>query len=145
VRRLQHKKRRNLRNPFLLITTKSFVQFGEEINDTSDASRLKKILSKDYTNGLELLKRADGKRTNDQKETLETLTLAHFPENQVICDTNVPMSENPTKLYNSKADAWKKSKDLFDRHLYKARQYSFAPKILVQAILLVSSQKHGEE
>jgi hypothetical protein len=52
---------------------KSLVKFSEEIKDTSAASRLRKVLSKDYTNGLETLLRVYGSRTKDQMETLETL------------------------------------------------------------------------
>jgi hypothetical protein len=59
------------------------------IVDTTVASRLRKVLSKEHSNGLGTLIKADGSRTGDQRETLETLMLTHFPESRILRDTNV--------------------------------------------------------
>jgi hypothetical protein len=59
---------------------KSFVKFSEEVKDTPTASRLRKVLSKDHTNGLGTLLQADRLSTEYQKETLETPMMIHFPE-----------------------------------------------------------------
>jgi hypothetical protein len=50
---------------------KSFVRFSEEIIDTPVALKLK-VLSKEHSNGLGTFIKADGSRTEDQSETLET-------------------------------------------------------------------------
>jgi hypothetical protein len=59
---------------------KSFARFSEEILDTPVASRLRKVLSKEHSNGFGPLIKADGSRTGDQRENLETFMLTHFPE-----------------------------------------------------------------
>jgi hypothetical protein len=68
---------------------KTFVRFSEKIVDTPVASRLRKVLNKEHSNGLRSLIMADGSRTGDQRETLETLMMKHFPESHMVRDTNV--------------------------------------------------------
>jgi hypothetical protein len=85
----------------------------EEVKDTPAASRLRKVLSKDHTNGLETLLRADGLRTKDQKETLETLMMTHFPESLIVSKTDTVQYEE-SKIMDSSSGAWKRSKGMFD-------------------------------
>jgi hypothetical protein len=92
---------------------KSFVKFSEEVKDTPTVSRLRKVLSKDHTNGLGTFLRADGSRTEDQTETLETLMMTHFPESLIVSETDSVQIEEP-KIMDSSSAAWKRSKEMFD-------------------------------
>jgi hypothetical protein len=49
------------------LNTKSYAKFKKETKDTPVASRLKKVLSKDHTNGLGTLLSADELPMDDQK------------------------------------------------------------------------------
>ena len=53
--------------------------FCEEIEDYTQTARLCKILAKDKDHDLCLLKRSDGTRTTDFRESLELLMETHFP------------------------------------------------------------------
>ena len=55
-----------------------WIRFCNEIDSTSEASRLRKILSKANTN-IAALKTQDGKWTESSLETLELLLGTHFP------------------------------------------------------------------
>jgi hypothetical protein len=105
---------------------KSFVKFSEEVKDTPTASRLRKVLSKDHTNGLGTLLRADGSRTEDQKETLETLMMTHFPESLIVSETDTVQNEE-LKIMDSSRAAWKRSKGMFDCKKVKWAMNSFKP------------------
>jgi hypothetical protein len=85
---------------------KSFVKLSDEVKDTPAASRLRKVLSKDHTNGLGTLLRADGSRTEDQKETLETLMMTHFPESLIVIETDTVQNEEP-QIMDSSSAVWK--------------------------------------
>jgi hypothetical protein len=69
--------------------------FSEEVKDTLIASQLRKLLSKDHTNGLGTLVRADGSHTEDLKETLETLMMTHFPESLIVSESDTVQNEEP--------------------------------------------------
>ena len=56
----------------------NWIRFSNEIESTSGASRLRKILSKTNTN-IGVLKTQDGKWTESSLETLELLLDTHFP------------------------------------------------------------------
>jgi intergrase/recombinase len=86
---------------------KSFVRFTEEIIDTRVASRLRKILSKEHSNGLGTFIKADGSHTGDQRETLETLMLSHF-----VRDPNVASEDILKTMDGSRDEAWRRSRDL---------------------------------
>lgn len=105
---------------------KSFRKFSEEIEDTPTAARLRKVLSKDHTNGIGTLRKVDGTRTNDQKETLEILMKTHFPGSQVIRDTSQSHSSEPIKM-NNRSDALSKAKELFDSTRVKWAINKFKP------------------
>jgi hypothetical protein len=89
------------------------VMFSEKVKGTPTASRLRKLFSKDHTNGLGTLLRADGSRTEDQKETLETLMMTHFPESLIVSETDTVQNKEPIIMDSSSA-AWKRSKELFN-------------------------------
>jgi hypothetical protein len=59
------------------------------------------------------LLQADGSRTEDQKETLETLMMTHFTERLILSKTDTVHNEEPEIMDNSSA-AWKISKGMFD-------------------------------
>jgi hypothetical protein len=92
---------------------KSFVRFTEEIIYNSVASRLRKELNKKHSNGLGTLIKADGSRTGDQRETLETLMLIHFLESRIVRDTNEASEDILKTMDGSRDKAWRRSRDLF--------------------------------
>jgi hypothetical protein len=53
--------------------------------------------------------KADGSRTGDKRETLETLMLIHFSENRIVWDTNVASEDILKTMDGSKDEAWRKS------------------------------------
>jgi ribonuclease HI len=57
----------------------SWRNFCDEVSDLPAASRIKKILCKDHSNGIGTLKKADGNSTESPKESLELLMSTHFP------------------------------------------------------------------
>jgi hypothetical protein len=61
---------------------------------------------------LETLIKADGSRTGDQRETLETLKLTHFPENRIVRDPNVDSEDILKTMDRSDDEAWRTSRDL---------------------------------
>jgi hypothetical protein len=109
VRRLQNKKKVNRVEFKLALTTyskeirrlkrKTLVRFSEEILDTPVVSRLRKLLSKEHSKGLGTLIKADRSHTGDQRETLETLMLTHFPESRIVGDMNVASEDILSDLF----------------------------------------------
>jgi hypothetical protein len=57
--------------------------------------------------------KADGSRTGDQRETLETLMLTHFPETRIVRDPNVASEDILKTMDGSSDEAWRGSRDLF--------------------------------
>jgi hypothetical protein len=112
-RRLQNKKKDNkvqfkrgltaYSKEIQRLKRKYFVRFSKEIVDYPVASRVRQVLSKEHSKGLGTLIKADGPRTGDQKETLETLMLIHFPESYIVRDTNVA-SEDILKTMDGSRD-----------------------------------------
>jgi hypothetical protein len=89
------------------------------VKDTPTASRVRKVLSKDHTNGLGTLLRADGSRTGDQKKTLETLLMIQFPESLILGEADTVQNEEP-KIIDSNSTAWKRSKGMLDSKKVKS-------------------------
>lgn len=63
--------------------------FCEGIDNLTPANRLRKVLSKDHTNAVGILKRTDGSHTNDQQESLELLLGTHFPGSKVMTNNTM--------------------------------------------------------
>jgi ribonuclease HI len=105
---------------------RSWRRLSEEVKDTPAAARLRKILSKDHSNGIGTLRKADGSRTSDQKETLETLMKTHFPESHTV-DANPTNGEEPIRFDDDKGAAWRKSKKIFTRTKVKWAINKFKP------------------
>jgi ribosomal protein L30/L7E len=119
---------------------KSFVGFSEEIVDTPVALRLRKVLSKEHSNGLGTLINADGSRTGDWRETLETLMLTHFPESCIVRDTNESSKDIIKTMDGSRDEAWRRSKDLFKGKKVKWAVNKF--KLYKSPGLLQNESKH---
>ncbi|KAL1447090.1 hypothetical protein WDU94_000567 [Cyamophila willieti] len=58
----------------------SWRRYCQEVEHTSEASRLQKIMSKDPINPIGTLKRPDGRYTETGKETMDLLLKTHFPD-----------------------------------------------------------------
>ena len=62
----------------------------EKVEHTSTTARLQKILAKDHTNGLGLVKKDNGQFTNDVNETLGIMMDKHFPGSIVDSGGSTP-------------------------------------------------------
>jgi hypothetical protein len=94
---------------------KSFVRFSEEILETSAAAGLRKILSKDHTNGLGSLRRVDRTLTGDQKEiTLEILMRTQFSESQRVNTSSMTGSDDLKGMDSNRQITWRASEGLID-------------------------------
>ena len=91
---------------------KSWRSFCEEINDLPTASRVRKILSKDHTNGIGSLKRPDGTFTADGRETVDFLLNTHFPGCRVA-ENDAETDQTVSVPLDCNGDAWKKSSKIF--------------------------------
>lgn len=76
---------------------KSWRQFCEGVNELPHAQRLQKILSKDHSNGLGLLRKPDGEYTATREESAELMLKTHFPDSilQKGCDVDRKFEEIP--------------------------------------------------
>ena len=54
-------------------------RFCESVEETPEAARLQKVLSKEHSNGVGLLRKPDGVLTKNRSDTLEHLLQTHFP------------------------------------------------------------------
>ena len=72
---------------------KSWRSFCGEIADTNTASRIRKIVSKDHSNGVGSLKDQYGHYTESGRDSLELLLSTHFPGCQQVAS---PASTSPT-------------------------------------------------
>jgi ribonuclease HI len=106
---------------------RSWVGFCEGISDLPSASRVRKILSKDHSNGIGTLKKADGSLTEDPKETLELLMSTHFPGSETVISPEPFNSEPFVQFDNSNRDSWIKSKDFINPERLKWAINSFVP------------------
>lgn len=63
---------------------KSWRTFCQNIEDTPNAARLHKVLSKDHSNGLGQLRGMDGEMTGTDDETLSLMLETHFPGSRIF-------------------------------------------------------------
>ena len=61
---------------------KEWERFCSKLERVLEAARLHKLLSKDNTNGIGMLKRSEGGITANREEVLEELLKTHFPESK---------------------------------------------------------------
>lgn len=54
-------------------------KFCEELEGVPETARLHRLLAKDKSNGVGMLKKSDGTFTTDREEVLDQLLLTHFP------------------------------------------------------------------
>ena len=97
--------------------------FCEEIEDYTQTARLCKILAKDKDHVLCLLKRSDGTRTTDFRESLELLMETHFP-GSVITERK----EWPNEVDTQPSDSdWQKAKQIVSEDRIRWAIQSFSP------------------
>ena len=77
-----------------------FLRFTEEIDDLPAAARLRRTLGKDHTNGIGMLRKSDGKRTEDQREATEVLMSTHFPKSTPSENNDFYFAEKPVRRRN---------------------------------------------
>lgn len=106
---------------------RSWIGFCEGISDLPSASRVRKILSKDHSNGIGTLKKGDGSFTKDPRETLELLMSTHFPGSQVQDSPEPFNAESFVRFDNTNRDSWIKSKDIINPDRIKWAINSFIP------------------
>lgn len=91
---------------------KSWSEYCESIKSLSDTAKLQKILTKDRSVALGMLKKNNGEYTNDPAEMLQILLETHFPEcvngQDMLCTLNVSDSTCSTE------PDWKTSNQVID-------------------------------
>jgi hypothetical protein len=102
----------------------SWRNFCEELSDLPAASRIKKILCKDHSNGIGTLKKNDGTYTGSPKETLELLMSTHFPGSINTERTSYTMY---SKITNETRRLYRKASEVINPPKVKWAIESFKP------------------
>ena len=89
---------------------KEWERFCSELEGVPEAARLHKLLSKDNTNGIGMLKRSEGGITANREEVLEELLKTHFPESK---DKESYTYQSIEPRYTERKRAWSNSGNIF--------------------------------
>ena len=137
VRRLFNKAKRNNRwDDYRLALTdynkelrrskrETWKRHCESIQTMPEAARLQRVMAKDVSNGIGLLKKHDGSFTETQKETLEYLLQVHFPGSTL--DSSSPLSSTTEHRIGPNRRTRGRSGVIFDRDKVKWAVASFQP------------------
>ncbi|XP_041986403.1 uncharacterized protein LOC121738430 [Aricia agestis] len=104
---------------------RSWARFCEEVNNTSQTSRLYKVISKAPSSHPSTLKRRDGTYTKRAEETLRLLADVHFP-NSIHLESNEAFSHTTIKTRPS-SDDWRRASTIFKPDRVKWAIDSFKP------------------
>lgn len=93
---------------------KTWKSFCESIESTPETAKLQKVLSKDHSNGLGNIRKADGSFTVDTTETLEVMLETHFPGSILTTSARSENSESVAEGYKTIETVTTAAKNLAD-------------------------------
>ncbi|XP_055842520.1 uncharacterized protein LOC129909465 [Episyrphus balteatus] len=104
----------------------SWKKFCNDLSDIQSSARIHRILAKEHTNHIGLLKNTDGMREENGPDTLQILTDTHFP-NSVVIPSDLSSPSPQFRLTRPNREDWKRARDMFYEGNIKWAINSFDP------------------